>query len=89
MKFGEIRNSLIGKGFEQSEGGNHEKYYFYDRFGRRTSVFTVLSRRRAGKDVAIGLQNQIARQLKISRAQFIEFVDCSLTQESYEQHLDE
>lgn len=89
MKHVAKRNSLLVKGFEHSEGGNHEKYYLYDRHGRRTSVFTVLSRRRASEDVDVGLQNQIAKQLKISRRQFVEFVDCSLTQEAYERYLEE
>lgn len=82
MNFRDVRGCFSRKGFEKHEGGRHEKYYHTDD-GGRSDVLTVLSRQSGGTTVSLQLQGSIARQLKLSIAQFQEFVSCSISKEEY------
>ena len=88
MKFSDVRRSLTLKGFEMREGAKHEKYYFLDDEDRKTRANTVLSRSNRGRDVNDRLQSSIAKQMKLTKNQFKQFVDCTLSKEDYVRELE-
>ena len=83
VTFRDIRVSFSQKGFEKTEGSNHERYRFVDASGQKTEIQTLLSRRPGGADIDHALQGLIARQMRITTSQLREFVDCSLSKDEY------
>lgn len=76
----DIESALSEKGFQREHGRDHI-FYFFARGGRRTRVYTKVSH--SGKDVGPKLISRMARQCKLTKAQFLGLVDCSLTGEGY------
>lgn len=85
MKFLEVRRSLLNKGFQLTEGGKHEKYHHASSADRGTGIMTVVSRASGGADVSKFLKAKMARQLRISKSQFEAFVECTLSEDEYEE----
>lgn len=56
-------------------------YYFLYHSGRKTHIFTRISH--GERELPDGLCSAMARQIKLNKRQFFEFVDCALTQELY------
>lgn len=79
-----VRRALTRKGFKKKEGGSHEKYYYYDLEGKKSEIFTSLSRKKRGNDVRRSLESDIAGQLRIRKDQFRQFVRCDLRQIEYD-----
>lgn len=78
----QIEKSLSQKGFELVVG-DHRFYYFNYR-GKRTSIRTKISTGSSYKDYGEDLIGLIKNQLKFqTKAQFLSFVDCKLTEEKY------
>jgi len=75
----EIKSSLLVKGFQQ-ESTHHEMYWLYIS-GKRTSIRTRISHGASEyDDKLLGL---MAKQLKLRRNEFDEFIECPLTIEEY------
>lgn len=86
VKRKKIKKSLLQKGFKESEGGNHTKYFFYYN-GKKTSVFTFLSRGSGYKNYGKELLGQMSKQLKLTNSQFDELIKCPLKEKDYIQIL--
>ena len=87
MKQTDLRSALPKKGFSQRQ--SHHKFFHYETLdGQTTSIFTKLSHGARGQ-LSSDLVADIARQLKVSKRELEEFVDCSLSQADYERKLRE
>lgn len=80
----DILSSLTSKGFELKQGKRDHYVLFFTHDGRVQPVFTKLSRGSQHKTVDDSLLGRMSRQLKISRKQFDELVDCPMTAKDYQ-----
>lgn len=78
-----IRQALLSKGFSLREGGNHEKYFLRDQNGKVTAIFTLLSRGSRPREYDDRLLGRMARQLKLSKDQLLDLIDCPLHHAAY------
>lgn len=84
LKHREIRQGLERKGFRLDEGRKHVHFLYEDLAGRLTTTRTMLSHGASGDDISDPLVGKMARQLGLSRKQFIELVDCSLSRNDFD-----
>jgi predicted RNA binding protein YcfA (HicA-like mRNA interferase family) len=80
-----VESALSKKGFVL-ESGDH-KYFRLSLNGKDTGVYTKISHN--GQDLGDILMSKMAKQLYMDKSFFKSFVDCSKSQEDYEQHLRE
>ena len=89
IKREKIRKALKEKGFvEVSKKKDHDFYYLYVE-GKKTSVFTKLSRGSGFRDYSDELVRDVYRQIGLSKDGFLRYLDCSLTLDLYIQILRE
>jgi len=81
----EIDSSLCGKGFERTEGGKHIQY-FLTGFPR---IRTLMSRGAMGETINAKLIGDMARQLSLTKEQFLALIDCTLDESGYLEFLRE
>ena len=77
-----ILASLPSKGFTLEDGKDHYFLRFHHR-GLTTAVYTKVSRGKEYKDYGDFLLAKMSRQLKISRAQLNDLIDCPLDELGY------
>lgn len=82
VKRKDLKKSLSKKGFEKIEGSNHTKYFFYYQ-GKKTSVFTILSRGSGHKTYGQSLLGRMSKQLKLTNSQFEDLIECPLKKKDY------
>jgi predicted RNA binding protein YcfA (HicA-like mRNA interferase family) len=80
MKARDIREALRTKGFHEDRSRDH-CYYFLHYNGKKSSVFTKISH--SEREIKAPLLSVMARQLKITKAQFSELVICTLRGDEY------
>jgi hypothetical protein len=80
----DVEAALKQKGFVQSEG-DHHRFVYFTRDGRKTSANTKTSHSPKVKDIADNLLSQMARQCLLTKPRFLELVDCPLERDEYEQ----
>ena len=78
-----VEQALESKGFMRRERA-HVFFLYHTRGGLKTSVRTMTSHGNSGADIDNQLIATMARQCKISRKNFERLIDCSLSQEAYE-----
>ena len=78
-----IRSALEKKGFKKDEKNRDHDYYFLQVAGKKSSVFTKLSRGSNYKTIGDGLVAKIAKQIFLTRSQFEKYVSCSMSREDY------
>ncbi|PRZ45309.1 hypothetical protein CLV89_11655 [Tritonibacter scottomollicae] len=88
MKRDDVEAALLRKGF-QKNNTDHSYFHFYDKNGKKTIVNTKTSRGTKYKTLGPPLVSQMARQCKLTKPQFQELVDCTLSHEKYEELLNE
>lgn len=82
LKPREVESALLNKGFKKIDGGRDHHFYFYFHNGIKTSVFTKISHNSA--DIGDPLLKLMCRQLRLAKkAEFLELVKCSLSQDQY------
>ena len=86
LKRRKVEAALKRKGFEKGEG-RHSYFIYHTRQGVKTSVWTMTSHGSSGADISDPLIALMARQCRISKKKFEQLVDCSLSQEEYEELL--
>ncbi len=79
IKSKDIHRALTGKGFRVVES-HHEMLWFFVQ-GRKTSIRTRLSH--GSDEYDDGLLGQMARQLKLKRADLDKLIGCPLTEKEY------
>ena len=78
-----IERGLLKKGFVKKIGGDHHRYILLSRDGKKTSVHTKTSRGTQHKRIEAPLIALMARQCRLSTKDFVDFVDCPMTEEAY------
>jgi predicted RNA binding protein YcfA (HicA-like mRNA interferase family) len=81
----DVETSLKKKGFRPDEG-DHHWFFYWTADGKKTTVRTKTSHGPT-KDLGDGLLKEMARQIRISKSQFLELVDCPMSREQYEECL--
>ncbi len=80
----DVEAGLLAKGFQCREG-DHSYFIYYDTAGKKTIAKTKTSH--SGKDLDDSLLALMAKQIKLTKKQFLELVDCPLSREAYQQIL--
>lgn len=80
----EVERSLIAKGF-QSREGDHNYFLYWSKAGKKTAVFTKTSH--GVREIDDHLLGRMAKQCKLSRADFDQLIDCPLDRDGYEAKL--
>jgi len=83
-KQNEVERGLKAKGFS-SGTGDHNYFLYFSKAGKKTAVFTKTSH--GAKEIGDSLLAKMARQVKLSRADFDLLVDCPLDRDTYERKL--
>ena len=84
-KQGDVEKSLELKGFQRPKGGDHNYFHYYSKAGKKTAVFTKTSH--GSREIDDSLLGRMAKQCKLSRADFDRLIDCPLDRNSYEAKL--
>lgn len=80
----DVERSLAAKGF-QSREGDHNYFHYWSKAGKKTAVFTKTSH--GAREIDESLLGRMARQCKLTRADFDRLVDCPLSRDGYEAKL--
>ena len=80
-----IDRALKKKGFEKTSGDH--SFYTLEVDGKRTPIFTKLSRGSGYKVYGDSLLGLMARQLKVSKGDLLDLIDCPLSGEMYVEKL--
>ncbi|MHB1292076.1 MAG: hypothetical protein ACYCY5_07775 [Sulfuricella sp.] len=80
-KQSDVEKSLLAKGFRSREG-DHNYFNYYSKAGKKTAVFTKTSH--GAREIDDSLLGCMARQCKLSRADFDRLIECPLDRNSYE-----
>lgn len=84
----QIEDAFKAKGFYQDD--THHHVFIYVRMdGKKTNVRTRTSHSSKMKSIGDPLLGEMAKQCKLSRAEFIKLVDCPLSREDYERCIGE
>lgn len=83
----QIMTSLNKKGFVQTDYRDHYYLTYYTKSGKKTNIYTKLSRGTHYKMIGDSLLNPMAKQCKLDKSDFIDLVDCPLSRDDYERKL--
>ena len=78
-KVREVSSNMCKKGFQKKET-DHTKFHLYVD-GKRTGIYTKISHGEV--EIHEPLIKHMARQLRLSKSQFLAFVDCSIDGDMY------
>ena len=81
-----VEAALLAKGFQQ-DNNDHHFFVYFATDGRKTRARTKTSHTAKMKDIPENLLSQMAKQCKVTRAQFLNLVDCPLDRQGYEEVL--
>lgn len=81
----DVEGALLKKGFEADDKGHNRDHRFYRLHvgGKRTSIFTKVSRGSHDKTLRDPLVKRIAQQLQLTKKEFETLVECSLSGAAY------
>ena len=78
----EVVKSLRSKGFKKEERANHTQLRYW-LGGRKTSVWTQVSRGSQYRDLGPQLERQMAGQCRLRAQEFRDLVECSMSEDDY------
>ena len=78
-----VDSALQRKGFFRDSDGDHVHYYLLRSTGERTSVKTKISHGMQGSTICAKLIGLMARQLRLTKKQFLDLIDYPLDEEGY------
>jgi hypothetical protein len=79
----EIDSALVKKGFRREIDGDHIHYCLMSRAGKKSTIRTKISHGMMGDSLSADLTAKMARQLHLTKRQFLDFVDCHLSEDHY------
>jgi len=82
-----ISISLQKKGFIFEEDHAHKCFFYCSKNGKRTKIRTMVSHGTKYKVIGDNLLALMSKQCKLSKAEFLDLIDCPLTQDLYEARL--
>jgi hypothetical protein len=83
----EVLGGLKRKGFVEEREGHHIFLIYETTAGLRTDIRTRLSHQSGGSDIGDPLLGAMARQVRLSRRDFDQLIDCPLSRVEYESRL--
>ena len=84
----EVESSLLKKGFHATHAGSDHNWFIYvSTNGKKAIGARTKTSHGRGFDLDDYLLSQMARQVSLTKKQFLELVDCPLSREAYEQIL--
>lgn len=83
-KQSEVEKSLEKKGFQRGNG-DHNFFHYHTKAGKKSRVFTKTSH--GAREIDDSLLGQMAKQCRLSRADFDRLIDCPLDRDNYERKL--
>ena len=83
LKANKVINSLTKKGFKPDNRGH--KFLFYYAKGKRTSIFTYVSW--GSNEINDYLIGKMSNQVRLEKDQFIDLIECPLSEEAYRELL--
>lgn len=84
-----VEAGLEAKGFTKDEKKDHRYYTYVTVEGKKTAVFTKTSHGSKYKTLDDSLLLKMAKQCKLTKAKFVELVDCPLSRAEFEKLLAE
>ena len=78
-----IDSALCKKGFRRNVSHDHVYYFLIDSTGNDVGIVTKISHGMGGSTIGVPLISAMSRQLHLSKQQFLDFIDCTLTEEQY------
>lgn len=81
-----VESGLLSKGFQETQNDHHYFIYF-TKEGKKTTAKTKTSHTKKMKDIPDNLLSQMAKQCHLTKAQFLNLVDCPLSRDGYEEIL--
>lgn len=82
-KRSKIQKALSNKGFIKKTISSDHDYYILAYQGKKTSIYTKISRGSNYKEYSQSLLSLISSQLKLSNNQLLELIDCTMTHQDY------
>ena len=76
----EIDKSLRKKGFRRETEGKHIHYFFPGSEGKKSGIGTLMSHGMGGTAIGSPLLGLMARQLRLTKKQFLDLIDCTLNE---------
>jgi hypothetical protein len=84
----EVESSLLKKGFKPTHpGSDHNWFVYVASDGKKAIGARTKTSHGRGFDLDDFLLGQMARQVSLTKKQFLELVDCPLSREEYEKIL--
>lgn len=77
----DVESGLLSKGFQKCDG-DHLYFIYYDLSGKKTPVKTKTSH--SGKDLDDNLLSMMAHQVRLTKKQFLDLIDCPLSRIDYD-----
>lgn len=74
-----VVSSLRKKGFTEEQGKRDHNFYFLTHQGKRTSIYTKVSRGTSHKEISDVLLSAMSKQTYLTKKQFLDLVDCDLS----------
>ena len=84
-----IDAALRKKGFMRDSDGKHLRYFFTLPDGSPSGIDTLMSQGAFGETIGAPLISHMSRQLRLTKSQFLELVDCTLDETGYREILEE
>lgn len=81
LKRNKANKNLTKKGFKKSDKTKHSFYHYYHN-GKKTDIFTFMSRGVGSKEIDDSLISSMATQLKLTKQEFMDVVNCDISKES-------
>ena len=88
-KVRQIISGMTAKGFIEAREGHHVFLLYENSAGLLTDIRTRVSHQSGGNDVNDKLIGMMARQVRLSKRDFEQLIDCPLSQEAYEEKIGE
>jgi hypothetical protein len=82
----DVKKSLNGKGFQMDKKKHHLYFTYFTLKGKKTRIYTYCSHS-SESDIDDYLIRRMAEQCNISKAEFIDLINCPLRQAEYEKIL--
>ena len=81
----DLESALLSKGFQEALGRRRHRFFHFHHEGKKTDLFTHTSH--GEKDFDEFLLNKRKKQMRLSKKQMIDFIECKFTDEMYLKHL--
>ncbi len=82
-----VISNLTSKGFRRTEG-DHIFLVYYRQNGLKSAIRTKISRGSSHRDISDNLLGQMAGNVRLTKARFLDLIDCPLDQTGYEAIID-